>query len=148
MKKLFFLLVLLFLTIVAFGQIKIVTDKANFRSSPEFKKNILCKIPKGTVVSVVTDTIEYDNWVKIKYNDRIGFVYKDLIKDVTSNDTTTQESSVRYYRNSNGEKVQSPTHYNSVPVGATAECWDGTYSFSKNRRGTCSHHGGVKKWLK
>jgi hypothetical protein len=24
---------------------------------------------------------------------------------------------------------------------------DGTYSFSQSRRGTCSHHGGVAKWL-
>lgn len=30
---------------------------------------------------------------------------------------------------------------------ATALCWDGTYSYSSNRRGTCSHHGGVKHWL-
>ncbi|MBK9736820.1 MAG: DUF3761 domain-containing protein [Saprospiraceae bacterium] len=32
--------------------------------------------------------------------------------------------------------------------GACAVCADGTYSFSKNQRGTCSHHGGVAKWLK
>ncbi len=29
----------------------------------------------------------------------------------------------------------------------TAICRDGTYSYSKNRRGTCSHHGGVAQWL-
>src|SRR5262249_26351548 len=31
------------------------------------------------------------------------------------------------------------------PMGATAKCRDGTYSFSQSRRGTCSHHGGVAK---
>ena len=41
----------------------------------------------------------------------------------------------------------SPTKYSSAPAGATALCRDGTYSFSRSRRGTCSHHGGVKKWL-
>src|SRR5260370_28217406 len=35
----------------------------------------------------------------------------------------------------------------SVPSGATARCQDGTYSFSKHRSGTCSHHGGVTTWL-
>jgi endonuclease YncB( thermonuclease family) len=35
----------------------------------------------------------------------------------------------------------------SYPAGATAICNDGTYSYSQNRRGTCSHHGGVKTWL-
>jgi hypothetical protein len=34
-----------------------------------------------------------------------------------------------------------------VPHGATARCRDGTYSFSKHRSGTCSHHGGVATWL-
>lgn len=31
-------------------------------------------------------------------------------------------------------------------VGATARCSDGTCSNSANRRGTCSHHGGVSEW--
>src|SRR5438309_6018529 len=35
----------------------------------------------------------------------------------------------------------------AAPVGATARCRDGTYSFSKHRSGTCSHHGGVASWL-
>lgn len=55
---------------------------------------------------------------------------------------------VHYYENSEGEQVQSPTRYESAPQGATAICYDGTYSFSRNRRGTCSHHGGVKEWLR
>ena len=33
------------------------------------------------------------------------------------------------------------------PAGATAKCRDGTYSYSKHHSGTCSHHGGVAKWL-
>jgi|SRR5579862_1007926 hypothetical protein len=33
------------------------------------------------------------------------------------------------------------------PPGATAQCRDGTYSFSHHHSGTCSHHGGVARWL-
>ena len=44
----------------------------------------------------------------------------------------------------NGVQGQEPS---SVPNGATARCRDGTYSFSKHRSGTCSHHGGVATWL-
>jgi hypothetical protein len=33
------------------------------------------------------------------------------------------------------------------PPGATAQCRDGTYSFSQHHSGTCSHHGGVATWL-
>ena len=32
-------------------------------------------------------------------------------------------------------------------ANATALCNDGTYSYSKHRQGTCSHHGGVKRWI-
>jgi len=54
---------------------------------------------------------------------------------------------IEYYQNSFGETVQSPTHYTGNPAGSTAICWDGTYSFSRSRRGTCSRHGGVMEWL-
>jgi hypothetical protein len=36
---------------------------------------------------------------------------------------------------------------NGPPPGATAECRDGSYSFSLRHTGTCSHHGGVARWL-
>jgi hypothetical protein len=32
-------------------------------------------------------------------------------------------------------------------LSATAICADGTYSYSANRRGACSHQGGVAQWL-
>jgi hypothetical protein len=51
------------------------------------------------------------------------------------------------YVNSAGNTVCSPEQSPTVPAGATAECEDGTYSFSQSRSGTCSHHGGVAKWL-
>lgn len=51
------------------------------------------------------------------------------------------------YINSNGETVCSPYDSTDAPAGATAQCVDGTYSFSQHRSGTCSHHGGVSSWL-
>jgi hypothetical protein len=51
------------------------------------------------------------------------------------------------YVNSKGETVKHPENCSSAPQGATAQCRDGTYSFSRSRRGTCSRHGGVAKWL-
>src|SRR2546427_11616197 len=43
--------------------------------------------------------------------------------------------------------AQQPEPASSAPPGATARCRDGTYSFSRHRSGTCSHHGGVAVWL-
>lgn len=56
-------------------------------------------------------------------------------------------SNDNYYTNSYGNNIHSPAYSNIVPVGASAQCRDDTYSFSQNRRGTCSHHGGVMKWF-
>src|SRR5882672_2866370 len=49
------------------------------------------------------------------------------------------------YRNRKGEIVRRPENCSAAPEGATAQCRDGTYSFSRSRRGTCSYHGGVAK---
>jgi hypothetical protein len=51
------------------------------------------------------------------------------------------------YQNSRGETVRRPENCSGSPEGASAQCRDGSYSFSRSRRGTCSHHGGVAKWL-
>lgn len=51
------------------------------------------------------------------------------------------------YVNSAGNTVCRPYEAPSAPAGATAQCEDGTYSYSQSRRGTCSHHGGVASWL-
>ncbi len=51
------------------------------------------------------------------------------------------------YVNSKGQTVRRPENCSGPPEGATAQCRDGTYSFSRSRQGTCSHHGGVAKWL-
>jgi hypothetical protein len=55
-----------------------------------------------------------------------------------------------HYINGSGQEVHAPAHSKggAVPVGATARCRDGTFSFSQHRSGTCSHHGGVSGWLK
>jgi hypothetical protein len=57
-------------------------------------------------------------------------------------------SSDDYYTNSRGVRVHRPVFSESgPPAGATAQCRDGSYSFSMSRRGTCSHHAGVAKWF-
>ena len=57
-------------------------------------------------------------------------------------------SNDNHYTNSDGTVVHAPAKSsNGVPQGATAQCGDGSYSFSQHRQGTCSHHGGVSLWL-
>jgi hypothetical protein len=49
-----------------------------------------------------------------------------------------------YYKNVSGHCVHRPA---GAPAGATARCYDGTYSYSQHASGTCSHHGGVARWI-
>lgn len=51
------------------------------------------------------------------------------------------------YVNSDGNCVPRPTQAAGAPPNATAQCRDGSYSFSQHRQGTCSGHGGVARWL-
>ena len=49
--------------------------------------------------------------------------------------------------NSRGNRNGFPKSDETISTaGATAKCRDGTLSYSRNRRGTCSHHGGVAVW--
>lgn len=66
---------------------------------------------------------------------------------VPTNDSASLSNN-NHYTNVDGDTVHSPAFSNtgSMPAGASARCRDGTYSFSQNRRGTCSHHGGVAQW--
>ncbi|HTD05068.1 DUF3761 domain-containing protein [Undibacterium sp.] len=54
-----------------------------------------------------------------------------------------------YYTNKSGQSVHSPAKSidEKAPQDGTAKCRDGPYSFSKNHRDTCSHHGGMTSWL-
>jgi len=69
--------------------------------------------------------------------------------DTNTGVTDSNLSNNNTYTNVDGTMVHSPANSTdgSVPPGATAQCGDGSYSFSQHRSGTCSHHGGVAIWL-
>ncbi len=148
MKKLFFILFQLLFTLAlnAQGITKYTSTNLNMRTSPDASSKVVTVIPKGTSVALEEDC-DCD-WVPVSYAGKTGYVSgKYLTKEKVKPDAPKATGPVKYYTNSQGNKVQSPTRYPSTPAGATALCRDGTYSFSQSRRGTCSHHGGVARWL-
>ena len=51
-----------------------------------------------------------------------------------------------HYRNSDGFMVHRPDRVASAAFGrVSAVCRDGTFSYSRHRRGTCNFHGGVAR---
>lgn len=162
MKKLILLFTIMLTCFVSNAQTAFVTTaNLNMRSLPCTCAQVTKTIPKGAIVYVLN--YEDDSWARVTYNGHTNYVSRQYIKKATSTGTssksstssyksssngyTTSNSTVRYYTNSYGNRVQSPTYYTTAPSGATALCRDGTYSFSQSRRGTCSHHGGVAKWF-
>lgn len=75
-----------------------------------------------------------------------GFVNASVGTETRSfgSESSTLVSSAQRRR----RRYRRPVRARTAPAGATARCRDGTYSFSQNRRGTCSHHGGVAEWLR
>ncbi len=117
-------------------------SSVNLHSSPTTKSPITVTIPKASKVQVL-EACSKCTWSKIYWNGYYGYVKAKYIKLSNNSNKVT----VNYYQDSKKHKVQSPTYYKSVPNGASAQCRDGSYSFSHSRRGTCSHHGGVRVWF-
>jgi hypothetical protein len=77
-----------------------------------------------------------------------GAVAEPPARHVASPSTTHAIDCKRgYYKNVSGHCVRRPVKAATAPAGATAKCRDGSYSFSEHASGTCSHHGGVLRWI-
>lgn len=137
----------------------IVNSSLNVRTSPNTNSQVLGNFYKGQTIYVNHIS---GNWAEVNVTNsnnktRTAYIHKNYIRKASNSQANNYKSKqtystgntggIKYYTNTYGERVQSPTYYNSQPAGATALCRDGTYSFSRNRRGTCSHHGGVARWL-
>lgn len=149
MKKFVFIIVLVCTAFVSFakGVVRTTTTDLSLRVDASASSRVILAIPQGTQVYLQEDCDCV--WVYVTYNGYCGYVNAQfLTKSVPANTTTAvAQEPIRHYTNSYGNTVQSPTRYNKAPAAATALCRDGSYSFSQSRRGTCSHHGGVAKWL-
>lgn len=147
-KLLLFLLTLMSVcSVSAQVGVRYTTTTLNMRESATVNSAIVATIPRGTPVTIEDDC--KCKWLPVSYCGNIGYISsKYLSKSKPRQHDAVRQGAIRYYQNSQGRRVQSPTHYSSVPSGATALCNDGTYSFSQSRRGTCSHHGGVARWYR
>ena len=94
----------------------------------------------------ITYNVTYINGLETERKEVKAEITKQPVQQVTLVGTYVKPatSSGDGYTNSQGNHVASPS---TNPSGATAQCGDGTYSYSQSRRGTCSHHGGVATWL-
>lgn len=95
-------------------------------------------------------TVTYTDGIETDRELTSSTIIKQPVNHIIHNGTYVAPAPQSYcengtYINSAGQTVCRPSTQNTG--GATAICRDGSYSYSRSRRGTCSHHGGVRTWL-
>ena len=130
-------------TLSAADTLAYTTTIVTVRAKPFANAQSLGRVDAAALVRLYTCA---DGWCSIAAGRFAGYVPKEYL---SAHPTAVVQRPGPGYVNSRGEWVPSParTPNNSPPPGASARCRDGTYSFSRSRRGTCSHHGGVADWL-
>jgi len=120
------------------------TSSVRLREKPLPTARALAVLPQGTAVRLYACS---QGWCRVAVSQLAGYLLEEFLGAPASQAATSER---RGYINSQGESVPSPTRTadGKPPAGATAHCRDGTFSFSRTRQGTCSHHGGVAEWLR
>ena len=123
------------------------TATIRMREKPSPTARAVAILAEGTRVRLYHCS---EGWCGVSVQRLAGYALEEFlttrpVKEVTT--APTQQG--RGYVNVDGQWVPSPTRTadGQPPPGASAKCRDGTFSFSRHRQGTCSHHGGVAEWL-
>ncbi|HEX7253694.1 MAG TPA: DUF3761 domain-containing protein [Thermoanaerobaculia bacterium] len=134
------LLVLVFLAVSGLrAETRMTLSRAPLHLAPTAGSRVVATVPAGVRLSVSSCS---KTWCETSWNGTDVWVPRRYLG------TAKSERSGRGYINSDGKRIPSPQMSPSgPPAGATAQCNDGSYSFSTHRSGTCSHHGGVRRWL-
>ncbi|MDB5099059.1 MAG: type 3 domain protein [Cyanobacteria bacterium RYN_339] len=126
--------------------------KVNIREKPSADSHVLIKVPYRKAVTFIKGPT--NGWYQVKVGDTTGYLSAQLASTTAPDRKVVSKPNAPHfahsgsgYTNVDGNWIPSPVQANSAPAGATAQCNDGTYSFSQHHRGTCSHHGGVRAWL-
>jgi hypothetical protein len=118
------------------------------REAPSVESRAFATIPPKTNVTASSCA---EGWCAVNYQNLTGHVIQVFLRFPPPSALSQAPigSAGRGYTNSRGEHVASPmrTLGGQPPAGASAKCRDDTFSFSRSRSGTCSHHGGVAQWL-
>ncbi|HEV8432069.1 MAG TPA: DUF3761 domain-containing protein [Thermoanaerobaculia bacterium] len=137
------IVLLLFATSGLAAETRVTVSQARLHAAPRAGSRVIAIVPAGVRLSVDCSK----SWCSTSWNGAAAWVAK---RDVSApnGDPGKQKTTGRGYINSDGKRIPSPQLSPSgPPAGATAQCNDGSYSFSRHRSGTCSHHGGVRQWL-
>ena len=123
------------------------TATIRMRERPSVTSETVAILGQGTRVRLYHCS---EGWCGVSIQKLAGYALEEYLTTKPPRQVATAPTQQgRGYVNVDGEWVPSPTRTadGQPPPGASAKCRDGTFSFSRHRQGTCSHHGGVAQWL-
>jgi len=120
------------------------TAPVRLREKPFATARALAALPQGTAVRLYTCS---QGWCSVAVSQLAGYLLKRFLPPKRRKRRRHRGAATSILK---GSGFPSPTRTagGQPPAGATAHCRDGTFSFSRTRQGTCSHHGGVAEWLR
>lgn len=123
---------------------RVTLSRVRLHAAPSAGSRVVATVPAGVQLSVDSCS---GSWCLTSWNGANAWVAKRSLS-ASQNLRTAPDHTGKGYINSDGQRIPSPRQSPSgPPPGASAQCNDGSYSFSTHRSGTCSHHGGVRRWL-
>jgi hypothetical protein len=126
------------------GSVAYISTTIWLRAAPSLDAERLALLPQGTQVRILE--CAYQACI-VGFRNIQGYLPEEILEPEGPSQPVDLG---RGYINSHGTWIPSPawTADGQPPVGATALCSDGSYSFSQSAQGTCSWHGGVEEWLR
>lgn len=145
MKILSALFLILLFTVLASAQTAtVIAENANLRGTASQSGKVVQMLPEGTTLEVIKQS---GAWFLVQAPDFAGWIHGNAIRLVGGRtNVSTSIPRTNPVRVRPSPSITKPSPVVTQPTGATARCRDGTLSYSRNRRGTCSHHGGVAQW--
>jgi hypothetical protein len=157
------LLWILIFPVLAFAQsATVIKENANLRGTATSTGKVVTVLSYGTELEVIKQT---GAWFLVQSPEFAGWLHGNTIEYQKGNSswrTITEAAPPPPYPvapiktlpdpgTRRGDTAPSISENTSIPEptssSPTALCEDGTYSYSLNHSGTCSHHGGVSLWL-
>jgi uncharacterized protein YraI len=138
----------------------VISTRANLREGPGMTYSSLLELEKGDALNLQgRRSGAWYNVIHIR-SGKVGWIHGNSIKLLepeTITSTTQPKPEYPTPKPSSTPAVmptalpetsstRRPVLSDTAPSGVTAQCRDGTYSYSQHRQGTCSHHGGVAQW--
>ena len=119
----------------------VITENANLRETPNQSGEVIQTLPQNSPVEIVH---QKGAWFLVRADGQTGWMHGNTIRLDETNLTELPRAVPPIYTEPKPRREPPAATINKS--GASALCRDGTLSYSRNRRGTCSHHGGVAQW--